>query len=682
MLFSVIICAYNEAAWLGRCFKSLEMQAFDNYEIIIVNDNSFDDTEALIDAWRKNSSLNIRKINNARNLGLGASRNIAIAEAKGEYVFFLDGDDYLLDNRYFAEMANALEQEPDILVTPYARQKNEQLSYDPFTSQKYMCGIEAGQKYLSRAFGTHGACAKFFRRDCFNEHRFSEHGFSEDVKCLFPIFMNSKKVLCLRRYGYVYVFNPLSITRKTELGIADFYSSARLLTEILAAAMEYIKNGIEIDTSEYVETWRSSHAEILKKVAAADVVTHDLDIFRPFKAVFNEFCNSPEVEAFIERQRAINFAHPALPRNAAQYFLQKLAEIEKLPVIKSKIVIYAPSLNKGGLQKVAADLSRALTDLGHEIILLLEMPEEVSFPYKGRIYPGSFKSAGALYHLRTCEYFIDCVYEEDRKSYPVIKYVLDHFPRKYISTLHTTVNIDKYFKLAGKYIEEKKLLPDDFAAIFCVSENVRDTFLKTYPYKPAKLRILQNSVDLDRIRAMPPLKAAKPYILFCGRLGAVEHKGIDLLLRAYNESGLHTKFDLYMLGEGKLPATLSDYIKSHKLTSHVHFPGFSENVYSYMKSSAFVFHPSRWEGFGLVNVESLASGAPVLASTAGNASGAIKHKINGYLFNIDSYADMLAGLRYMAKHYKKMKSFCETGLEKYSYETYKENLAKALKSLK
>lgn len=683
MRISVIICAYNESAWLGRCLKSLETQNYQDFEVIIVNDHSHDETAAVIEAWRRHSPLKIRPITNSRNVGLGASRNIAIDQAKNEYLFFCDGDDYLLDNRYFSEIADVLEKEnPDIVVTPYVREKWGSLSYDVFTEKKQLSTQEAGQDYLSREFGTHGACAKFFRKNCFDQFRFSEHGFSEDVKCLFPVFLNAGKVLALRRYGYVYAFNPLSITQKKVLGIADLYSSLRLMLEVLTAAIELQKTGIEIDTSAYMETWKLAHAPIITQVAETELGLTNFDLLRPIRTILNEFCPAEAVTAFIDRQKTLNEHNPALPDNAIAYFQDKLKVIDTLQVQKNKVVIYTPSLGSGGLQKIAADISIALSDLGYEVILLLEKPEEVSYPHKGQIHLASFKSAAALWHLHTCEIFIDCVYEEDVKNYPVIKYVLEKFPEKFVATLHTTVNVDKYFKSAERQIAASKLKCEDLRGLICVSEPVREYFRDYYECDPANLHVLPNSIDLEHIKAAPVHKASHPYILFSGRLRAVEHKGLDLLLDAYWRTGLYKSFHLYLMGDGELPNEIKSFIEEKKLSRHVHLPGFSDEIYSYMKGAAFVFHPSRWEGFGLVNVEALACGTPVLTSIEGNAAGAVRHKENGYLFNWHSEADIDKGIKCMVKNYNKMRANCAKGVERFSFNAYRERLGQILRKKK
>ena len=95
--FSVIMCAYNLEKLVGAAIESVLKQKFDNYELIIVNDGSQDNTLNVLKKYQAKSNGKIRIIDNEKNIGLSASRNVAIAQAKGEYIVHLDGDDTLYD---------------------------------------------------------------------------------------------------------------------------------------------------------------------------------------------------------------------------------------------------------------------------------------------------------------------------------------------------------------------------------------------------------------------------------------------------------------------------------------------------------------------------------------------------------------------------------------------------------
>ncbi|MCI8309135.1 MAG: glycosyltransferase family 2 protein [Clostridia bacterium] len=102
--FSVIICAYNLEKIVNTAIKSVLGQSFENYELIIVNDGSTDNTLETLRKFEKKLDGKIKVIDNKKNMGLSASRNIAIKQAKGEYLVHLDGDDTLYDRETLAKI--------------------------------------------------------------------------------------------------------------------------------------------------------------------------------------------------------------------------------------------------------------------------------------------------------------------------------------------------------------------------------------------------------------------------------------------------------------------------------------------------------------------------------------------------------------------------------------------------
>lgn len=92
-LISVIIPTYNFSKYIVKCIESIQAQDYTNIEIIIINDGSTDNTQEILDHLQsKDPNL---KIINKKNEGVSIARNVGIENAKGEYIVFVDGDDYL-----------------------------------------------------------------------------------------------------------------------------------------------------------------------------------------------------------------------------------------------------------------------------------------------------------------------------------------------------------------------------------------------------------------------------------------------------------------------------------------------------------------------------------------------------------------------------------------------------------
>lgn len=96
---SIIIPAYNTYAYLGRCLHSAVHQTLDNFEVICINDGSTDDCIGIMNSYAE-VFKNIIVIDIPKNKGVANARNCGIEKAKGEYVGFIDSDDYV-DLDYF-----------------------------------------------------------------------------------------------------------------------------------------------------------------------------------------------------------------------------------------------------------------------------------------------------------------------------------------------------------------------------------------------------------------------------------------------------------------------------------------------------------------------------------------------------------------------------------------------------
>lgn len=126
--FSIIIPAYNAEKTINRAIDSVHNQTFKNYEIIIVDDDSSDKTSKVI-----KRSAKVHIIKNAEQLKAGGSRNVGIKRAKGEYILFLDADDYLADNNVLRRIDESIgEKIYDMLYLGF--QKN----VDGELKEKYM----------------------------------------------------------------------------------------------------------------------------------------------------------------------------------------------------------------------------------------------------------------------------------------------------------------------------------------------------------------------------------------------------------------------------------------------------------------------------------------------------------------------------------------------------------------
>lgn len=94
--YTIIIPVYNSGKYLKKCLDSIINQTFKNYNVIIINDGSTDNSEDIIDEYAKNYNF-IKKLNK-QNGGVSSARNAGLDEVNGEYFLFVDSDDYVANN--------------------------------------------------------------------------------------------------------------------------------------------------------------------------------------------------------------------------------------------------------------------------------------------------------------------------------------------------------------------------------------------------------------------------------------------------------------------------------------------------------------------------------------------------------------------------------------------------------
>ena len=111
-LISVVVPAYNNAPWLPRCLDSLLAQSYDDLEIIVVNDGSSDETAAVLDGYATKSDR-IKAIHK-ENGGVTSARLWGVAEASGDWIGFIDGDDEIEPHMYAWLLENARKHDADI----------------------------------------------------------------------------------------------------------------------------------------------------------------------------------------------------------------------------------------------------------------------------------------------------------------------------------------------------------------------------------------------------------------------------------------------------------------------------------------------------------------------------------------------------------------------------------------
>ena len=207
MKFSVVIPAYNVEAYLDECIGSVAAQSFGDWEAIVVDDGSTDNSAALAETWAmKNNRFRILK---QTNQGLSAARNAGMHLAQGEYLLFLDGDDWL-EPHALQILADAAQDE-DVLCFGGRRFFQDEKRYDEADTPEpktYACGWDYYQSNAlkPRRFAFVSVVLRTYRREFLQKYqlRFKEGIFHED-NLFTPIVLfcaGKTRTLCKTLYNY------------------------------------------------------------------------------------------------------------------------------------------------------------------------------------------------------------------------------------------------------------------------------------------------------------------------------------------------------------------------------------------------------------------------------------------------------------------------------------------------
>ena len=209
-LFSIIVPVYKVEKYINQCVDSLLSQDFDSYEIILVDDGSPDKCPVICDGYAKMTDK-IRVIHKP-NGGLSDARNSGVASALGDYVTFVDSDDFWKDTDVLAGVAKIImdNHEPDIVVS-------DMLKYydvaDKYKSPPFVCSLSMNgtskAKILEYFYFRHAdmkmsACQKFVKRSLLADLPFTKGLLSEDIDWSLKLYAASASICVYDKPFYCY----------------------------------------------------------------------------------------------------------------------------------------------------------------------------------------------------------------------------------------------------------------------------------------------------------------------------------------------------------------------------------------------------------------------------------------------------------------------------------------------
>ncbi|MCI9078407.1 MAG: glycosyltransferase [Lachnospiraceae bacterium] len=214
-LVSIIVPVYKVEKELSRCMQSILRQTYENIEIILVDDGSPDKCPEMCDKY---AELDDRiRVIHKENGGLSDARNVGLDNIKGEYISFIDSDDWV-DKKFIEILVKNLENtDSDIAICGY-RMVNDRGETRPYTINMPKEVLSKNQA-LHELFAQHKygcmACTKLYRKYLFENVRFPKGKFFEDIAVSLPVFKQIKRCIIVQDMLYYYFQRENSIVNST-----------------------------------------------------------------------------------------------------------------------------------------------------------------------------------------------------------------------------------------------------------------------------------------------------------------------------------------------------------------------------------------------------------------------------------------------------------------------------------
>ena len=251
---SLVVPVYNVQLYIEKCIRSLERQDIseDAYEILIIDDGSPDDSVSIIKRLQYEYS-NIRLLHKA-NGGLGSARNCGIRHAEGEYIMFVDSDDYIEDNVFAIILRELFENELDYLGYTIFDVKGG-VSKNGFENIRRPLEIIDGLEYIKNYQIAISACVHVLKTKIYRENNiyFDEDIVHEDYHFVLRMYQFCKRMKFIDLHVYNYVIKESGTITSTKT-VAQYCKSLNSWKRIVESLTAYFQNQDD-DYSYYARRW-------------------------------------------------------------------------------------------------------------------------------------------------------------------------------------------------------------------------------------------------------------------------------------------------------------------------------------------------------------------------------------------------------------------------------------------
>lgn len=255
-LISIIVPVYNKEPYIDNCIESVLCQSYPRWELILVDDESPDKCPQICDMYAL-KDYRIRCVHQ-KNKGHSESRNVGLRMARGEYVMFLDADDYLYDNEVLQEMmVHTKEKKLDVCISEIATLNMDgtlspstfsylDLPYDQLSGLEVLCQMIQKKHYHATM------CSRLIKRSLIVEHNlFFKKMICDDEEWTPQLFYYADRIGFVKRNGYVIRKLETSVTgKKDESTYLKKITDRSHVSSILMETFDVFSGGGQISSAQ------------------------------------------------------------------------------------------------------------------------------------------------------------------------------------------------------------------------------------------------------------------------------------------------------------------------------------------------------------------------------------------------------------------------------------------------
>lgn len=258
-LISIIVPVYQVEEYLSQCIESIIRQTYKDIEIILVDDGSLDSSGDICNKFARTD--NRIKVIHTKNGGVSKARNIGLQVSHGEYVCFIDADDYIKENYIEYLYRLCIENKADISICGVIDIENGQIK----TKSKKFCAVYTSEQAIKEVFEErYFYCvmwAKMFKKILFQNYNFCEGtAVAEDLQIIYKIFDEASNIV-INTKECLYYYR----VREGSAQNSEFNEKHEKELEVLEEAIRYLRNNHKKILGSAVKKYINVSYRLIKK---------------------------------------------------------------------------------------------------------------------------------------------------------------------------------------------------------------------------------------------------------------------------------------------------------------------------------------------------------------------------------------------------------------------------------